>query len=612
MFLKLQNTILEMIATGHPLAETVDRLCREVEAISDDVVCSVLLLDDERRLRHLAGPSLPLEYTSAIDGTAIGPGVGSCGTAAHFGEPVLVEDIDTHPYWQPYKGLALPNGLRACWSTPIIGAGKVLGTFAFYYRVTRGPSDAEKAAVEACVHLCAIAIERDQRIAERRKLAETDNLTGLPNRSRFNETIDDVSRRGQDWALMLIDLDNLKMVNDTFGHSAGDDLIRIVAHRLQDRAPAEMTFRLGGDEFAVIVPCLEATDPTELAEALIQRIKEPADCAGHLIYPAATLGGAKAGVERSPQQVRQNADYALYHAKERARGRYLEYAPGLGTSIVKRFRAVQEVDRALREDRIDAHYQPIVELATGRIMGFESLCRMKMADGSIVAAAHFQEAMKDAHVAIEITERMLERIAAACIEWQRDGLQFSRIGLNLSAADFHRGGLTQRIVDAVSRVGLQPSSIVAEVTESVYLAPKDNVIAEEIRAMREAGIKVALDDFGTGFASLTHLLTVPVDVIKIDKCFVRRLADAGSGSVITKGLLDIARGLGIWVIAEGIEEEGQAEHLLSLDCKAGQGYYFSRPMDRDSVREMLEVSQFHPDWSRILLERERQFLPKVG
>ncbi|MDH4413947.1 MAG: EAL domain-containing protein [Rhizobium sp.] len=613
MFLKLQNTILEMIATGQPLAETVDLLCREVEGMSDDVVCSVLLLDDERRLRHLAGPSLPLDYSSAIDGIAAGMGVGSCGTAAHLGEAVLVTDIDTHPYWQPYKSLALPIGLKACWSTPIIGAGKVLGTFAFYYRVARGPSRAEEEAVEACVHLCAIAIERDQRIAERRKLAETDHLTGLPNRSRFNDTINEVARRGQDWALMLIDLDNLKMVNDTFGHGAGDDLIRIVAHRLKELAPADMTFRLGGDEFAVIVPCLERTDPAELAEALIHRIKEPADCSGHLIYPAATLGGAKAGLERSPQQVRQNADYALYHAKERARGRYLEYAPGLGTAIVKRFRAVQEVDRALRDDRIDAHYQPVVELSSGRILGFESLCRMHMPDGSIVAAAHFHEAMKDAHVAIEITDRMLERIAAAAVDWQRAGLAFSRVGLNLSAADFHRGGLTRRITDALGQAGLQPTAMVAEVTESVYIAQKDNVVADEIHAMREAGIQVALDDFGTGFASLTHLLTVPVDIIKIDKCFVRRLSDVGGGAVITRGLLEIARGLGIRVVAEGIEEQEQAEHLLSLDCLAGQGYFFSRPVDRHQTAAMLMSGGFHRQWSDILLELDSGILlPRTG
>jgi len=613
MYLKLQNIILEMIATGQPLAETVDVLCREVEAMRDDIVCSVLLLDDEMRLRHLAGPSLPLEYTSAIDGVAAGPGVGSCGTAAHVGQPVIVEDIDTHPYWQAYKQLALPIGLKACWSTPIIGAGKVLGTFAFYYRVPRGPRKEEEAVVEACVHLCAIAIERDQRIAERRRMAQTDHLTGLPNRSRFNDTINDVARRGSDWALMLIDLDNLKMVNDTFGHGAGDDLIQIVAQRLKEMAPANMTFRIGGDEFAVIVPCLQTMDPGQLAERLIDRIKEPADCNGHLVYPAATLGGAKAGTERSPQQVRQNADYALYHAKERARGRYLEYAPGLGTSIVQRFRAVQEVDRALREDRIDAHFQPIIELSTGRIMGFESLCRMQMADGTIVAAAHFHEAMKDAHVAIEITDRMLERIATAAIEWQQAGLLFSRVGLNLSAADFHRGGLTRRITDALARVGLPPTALAAEVTESVYLAQKDNVVADEIHALREAGIKVALDDFGTGFASLTHLLTVPVDIIKIDKCFVRRLSDVGGGAVITKGLLEIARGLGIWVVAEGIEEQSQAEHLLSLECRAGQGYFFSRAVDRHQTAAFLRKNRFHPEWSQILQQQSPDLhLPKAG
>ncbi|MCJ8240395.1 putative bifunctional diguanylate cyclase/phosphodiesterase [Peteryoungia algae] len=612
MLLPLQNIILEKIATGQSLAETVDYLCREVETMKDDIVCSVLLLDEERRLRHLAGPSLPLEYISAIDGVAIGHGVGSCGTAAYHGEPVLVEDIDTHEYWQPYKQLALPLGLRACWSTPIIGSGKVLGTFAFYYRTIRGPSDLERQIVSACVHLCAIAIERDQRMAERRRMADTDGLTGLPNRSRFTEVINEVSRREPDWALMLVDLDNLKMVNDTFGHGAGDDLIQVVAERMKQEAAPGMAFRLGGDEFAVIVPCIATTDPAALADTLIARIKEPADCAGHLIYPAATLGGARAGVERSPQQVRQNADYALYHAKERARGRYVEYQPGLGTAIAKRFRSVQEVDQALREDRIDAHFQPLIELATGRITGFESLCRMKMPDGRLIAAAHFHEAMKDAHAAIEITERMLERISTAAGDWHREGLKFARVGLNLAAADFHRGGLTKRIVDSFGRAGLSPDHIVAEVTESVYLAQKDNVVAEEIHTMREAGIKVALDDFGTGFASLTHLLTVPVDIIKIDKCFVRRLADAGSGSVITRGLLDIARGLDIQVVAEGIEEQAQAEHLLSLDCRAGQGYFFARPIDRDSVREMLEVSNFHPEWTRILRERERLILHKAG
>ncbi len=602
MLLKLQNTILEKIATGQSLTETIDYLCREVEAQAPDVVSSVLLLDQDNRLRHLAGPSLPLEYTDAIDGIQIGPGVGSCGTAAFTGQPVMVDDIETHPYWQPYKGLALPLGLKACWSTPIVASGKVLGTFAFYYRTARGPSEAERAIVQACVHLSAIAIERDQRVADRKRMAETDGLTGLPNRSRFNTVLSEVAQRPQVWSLLLLDLDNLKMVNDTFGHGAGDDLIRVAALRIADTAPDGMAFRLGGDEFAVIIPCIETLRPADLAARLIGRIKDAADCAGHLIYPAVTIGGAVVVVGEGPDQVRQNADYALYHAKERARGRYVQYSPGLGTAIVERFRSVQEVGLALREDRIDAHYQPVVELATGRIMGFESLCRMTTREGEIIPAAQFHEAMKDAHVGLDITDRMLERIATDCGRWQAIGLPFSRIGVNLTAADFHRGGLTRRITDSFARHGLPPGTIVAEVTESVYLSQKDSVVRDEIQALREAGIKVALDDFGTGFASLTHLLTVPIDIIKIDKCFVRRLSEADAGAVITRGLLEIARGLGIWVVAEGIEERSQAEQLLALDCKSGQGYYFARPMDRQAVEALLSQDNHVAAWSQFLVE----------
>ncbi|KQW31283.1 diguanylate cyclase [Rhizobium sp. Root274] len=611
MLLQLQNTILEKIATGQSLAETIDYLCREVEALAQDVVCSVLLLDEDHRLRHLAGPSLPLEYTDAIDGIQIGPGVGSCGTAAFIGRPVQVEDIETHPYWQPYKGLALPLGLKACWSTPIVASGKVLGTFAFYYRVARGPSDAEKAIVQACVHLCAIAMERDQRIADRKRMAETDGLTGLPNRSRFNTVLGEVAQRPQVWSLLLLDLDNLKMVNDTFGHGAGDDLIRVVAHRIAETAPEGMAFRLGGDEFAVIIPCIDTLRPADLAARLIALIKETADCGGHLIYPAVTMGGAVIVAGEGPDQVRQNADYALYHAKERARGRYVQYTPGLGTSIVERFRAVQEVGLALREDRISAHYQPVVELATGRIMGLESLCRMTTREGEILPAARFMEAMKDAHVGLDITDRMLERIASDCGRWNAMGLGFSRVGFNLTAADFYRGGLTRRLTETFARHNLSPSMIVAEVTESVYLSQKDSVVSDEIHALREAGIKVALDDFGTGFASLTHLLTVPIDIIKIDKCFVKRLSEANTGAVIIRGLLEIARGLGIVVVAEGIEERSQAEQLLSLDCASGQGYFFARPMSSDAIEALLRKDNHISAWSAFLLESERE-LPQAA
>lgn len=591
MLLKLQNIILEKIATGLPLAETVDFLCREAEKTAPDIVCSVLLLDEDNRIRHLAGPSLPKAYAAAIDGVSIGAGIGSCGSAAYTGKPVVVEDIETHPYWQDFKHLALVHGLMACWSTPMLVSGEVVGTFAFYYRTPRGPSALERDLVAACVHLCAIAIERDRRIAERRRLGETDALTQLPNRARFNDVVQIQAGSGRQWGLLLTDVDNLKMVNDTFGHQAGDDLIRMVARRLTEHVEPGMAFRLGGDEFAIIIPCLEDLDPKTLAADLLASIKMPCECDGHLLYPSITIGGARAAAGENPGPVRQNADYALYHAKERARGRYIEYVPGLGTAIVKRFRAIHDVDDALREQRIDAYYQPLVEIATGRLMGFEALCRMRMPDGEVIAAGHFQEAMKDAHVALELTDCMLEKTAADCRRWIDAGLNFGRVGINLSAADFYRGGLTERIAKAFDRLGVPLSAVVAEVTESVYLGQRDQMVATEIQAMRAAGMKVALDDFGTGFASLTHLLTVPVDIIKIDKCFVHRMVHDRAGGVIIKGLLDIAHGLGMGVVAEGIEDSEQAARLTAMGCKSGQGYLYAKALDRTAASSLMRAGR---------------------
>lgn len=610
MLLSTQNTILEMTAMGRPIGEIVDFLCRAVEAMADDVVSSVLLLDSENRLRHLGGPSLPLHYCEAIDGTQIGPGLGSCGTAAYTGEPVEVTDIATHPYWTAFTSLVLPLGLRACWSTPIIGSGRVLGTFAFYYRTPRGPSELERMLVDACVHLCAIAIERDQRRLERRRLAETDALTGLPNRSRYNETLANVAQTERNWGLILLDVDNLKIVNDTFGHAAGDDLIRTVAHRLGEVCDPGTVFRLGGDEFAILVACTETTDLKGLADRIIERIAAPADCAGHVIYPKATLGGARAEGERGPEQVRQNADYALYDAKETARGRYLEFVPGLGSAIIRRFRSVRDVDEALRDNRIDTFYQPVISLSNGRVLGFEALCRMTTPEGQILEARQFQEAMKDAHIAIEITSHMLQKIALDVRQWQSEDLSYGSIGINLTAADFYRGGLTERIKAVCLACGIKPKSFVAEVTESVYLARKDGIVADEISLLRQEGFKVALDDFGTGFASLTQLMTVPVDMIKIDRIFVEKLFEAGGGSVVPRGLLDIANGLGIKVIAEGIETFDQADQLSQLTCTAGQGYFFARPMAREQVRLLLsEGKGFHGAWKTLKEQsvEERRF-----
>lgn len=586
--IELQNVILEMIAKGDPLAATIERLCVEVEAAVPGISASVLLVQGST-LHTLAAPSLAPHYSAAINNLQIGPLAGSCGTAAYYGREIVVADIETDLRWHDFKALVLPLGFKACWSTPIKSGERVVGTFAFYYREHRGPSPLEEQIVEACIHLCSIAIERNERVQERQRLTYTDALTGLPNRAHFNRALAiELVNSAEPWGILLADIDNLKLVNDTFGHAAGDTLIQVVASRISAIVSPESAFRLGGDEFAIVVHGEKAADLGCVAEQIRAALSASCQCDGHVVFPAATIGGALADTNSNPEQIRQNADLALYDAKEHNRGHYTEYHPGLGTAITRRFGAIRDVSVALAEDRLDAHYQPIVRLDTREIVGFEALCRMTTRSGDIIAAANFHEATKDAHVAAELTQRMLLRVASDIRVWLDMGLPLQHVGINLSAVDFHSGDLRSRLCKVFDDAGVPLEHIILEVTESVYLGQRDHVVAQAIQALRSDGLRVALDDFGTGFASLTHLLTVPVDIIKIDKSFVDRLVPGDAAKFIIEGVIGIARNLGIRVVAEGIEMESQAAQLLELGCTLGQGYLFSKAVDRRAATDLLK------------------------
>ncbi len=586
MTLELQNVILEMIARGEALHSTIVRLCLEVEALVPDVVCSVLSVKDGH-LHPLGSPSLPNFYSAALENLAIGPLIGSCG-AAFRAEAATVTDIENDPRWANFMHLALPLGFKACWSTPICSGERVLATFSFYFRQSRGPSDLERRIVDACIRLCAIAIEREERVSERKRLTYIDALTGLPNRAKFSAFLSEQAEHEEGgWGVLLADLDNLKTVNDTFGHGAGDELIQVVAKRIASVAGGERAFRIGGDEFAIVVEKNSDSSLSMLAARILEAIKENADCCGHVIVPGATLGGCLAGPGETLDQVRQCADVALYHAKERSRGHFIEYSAGLGTAFTRRFRAIRDVSLALAENRIHAYYQPIVQLETGEVVGFEALCRMTMPSGEIIAAANFHEATKDAHVAAELTQCMLLRVASDMRAWLDSGLPLQHVGINLSAADFHTGHLQERLCAVFADAGVPLKHVILEVTESVYLGQRDHVVADEIQSLRNRGMRVALDDFGTGFASLTHLLTVPVDIIKIDKSFVERLVPGDGAVIIVEGVLSIANKLGLRVVAEGIETDAQLDQLLSFGCRLGQGYLFSKAVDRDAATSLL-------------------------
>ncbi len=587
--LGLQNAILEMIARGETLEATCVRLCLDVEALLPSVTCSVLTVDVEGRLHPLAGPSLPPAYSASLDGVPIGPYAGSCGTAAYFGTDIAVTDIRSDLRWADHRHHVEPHGLRACWSMPIVNArGQTVATFAFYYREPRGPTSFERDLVRSCVHLCMIAIDRHQRVVEHERRAFTDALTNLPNRAGFNAALArlDCTASGR-WALMILDLDNLKIVNDTFGHHAGDRLLRVAGERISEIVGRNSAFRIGGDEFGLILADADVLqDLDKTAERILRKLAAPADIGGQIIVPRATIGGAVLSSEPSADRVRQNADFALYHAKETGRGGFVRYWPGLGSTMTRRLDAIRDVTAALREHRIDAYYQPIFRLDTREIVGLEALCRMRVGN-DIVPAAAFHEATTDAHVATALTARMMALVAADLRVWLDMGLAVQHIGINVSSADLSGGTVGRVLTEAFERERVPLEHVILEVTETVYMGDGDQAVQTAIRALRAKGIKLALDDFGTGFASLTHLLTVPVDIIKIDKTFIDHLAADNVSMAIVEGLIRIAERMNIRIVAEGVETEVQAGLLDTAGCVLGQGYLYSPAVDRKRATALL-------------------------
>jgi len=587
MLVYLQNLILEMIARGESLSATGDRLCREVERLAPGAICSILAVDTEGALRGVAAPSLPQAYNDALDGAPIGPRVGSCGTAAFTKQQVAVVDIANDPLWSGYEYLPLPPELKACWSSPIISAGRVVGTFAFYFRETRGPTEFEREIVAKCLPLCLIAFERDraQRINER--LLYTDTLTDLHNRACFERALTEPSLGGAS-ALLLIDIDDLKIVNDTFGHGTGDCLIRHVARRLTEAVAPHRAFRIGGDELAVL---LDTSEIVPLAERILDALREPTDCGGHVLVPSITIGAAVRSIDdRSGMVMRQNADLALYHGKQdRGRGTLVLYAPELRTRMNRRLRAIDQLRRAIVENRIEARYQPIARLDSGEVLSFEALARIRETDGRLIAAAEFQEAFADARNAAEVTRVMLRAVAADLRLWLDAGIAIGRVAVNLAPADFAHGRLADDVRAIFAEADAPLDRLTLEITESVYLGRRDLMVRRQMDALRRLGVKLALDDFGTGYASLTHLLFTPVDTLKIDKSFVDHLAAKGDkgGAAVINGLMRIAEKLDMEVVAEGVESVDQRERLVALGCKLGQGYLFAAPLDCEEVGELL-------------------------
>jgi diguanylate cyclase (GGDEF)-like protein len=420
--------------------------------------------------------------------------------------------------------------------------------------------------------------------------ANTDAATGLANRKRFMEMIAGSFETDDRVGLLLIDVDHLKEVNDTLGHEFGDALILAVAQRIARSCGGRATAcRIGGDEFGVVATRIgSAAALGELAHRVIEAVAGPIEHAGRILVPSVTIGGAVRGDEApDAESLRRNADLALYKAKESRRGSFVPFSAGLTSSIILRMEQVRSLDALIAAGAITPWYQPVVDLASGRFTGFEALARVVTAPGTARSIVDYRLGLDDPRNAARLTSAMMEAVSRDMAAWDGAGIHVPLVGLNLTTTDLVDDDLDARFARTFGSRGIPLSRLVMEVTETVFLSSATDHVARTLRRLREAGTTISLDDFGTGYASHTHLVTFPVDTIKIDRSFVSRIDIDPASEAVVSSLLDLGRKLGMDVVAEGVETETHLLRLQRLGCPFGQGYLFSRPIPARDVPDFV-------------------------
>ncbi len=434
------------------------------------------------------------------------------------------------------------------------------------------------------------AIKRSQH--ELDFLVHHDPLTNLPNRLLFTERVEQVLERArrekQNGALLLLDLDHFKHINESFGHSHGDLLLKMAGVRLQGLMEGGMTLaRLGGDEFGVLWDnCPQAEQAAALAERIRTELATPFRLGGHDLFISTSLGiSLFPDTDANVEQVMRNADSALFKAKSSGRDAYAFYSQELTEQARQRVELVSALRQALELGQLRVHYQPIQRLADGQLIGFEALVRWAHPERGLVPPGEFLPIAEQSGLIASIDTWVLEQACRQMRCWLEQGRAVSFVAVNLSCRLFHRTELDSEVARVLDSTGLEPEYLELEITESAVMEDPDSAEAL-LGRLRALGVRLAIDDFGTGYSSLQRLKRLPVQKLKLDQSFVRGLPDDRNDIAIARAVTALGHSLGISVLAEGIEADAQAAFLRELGCDYGQGYLFSRPLPVEALEKL--------------------------
>lgn len=446
------------------------------------------------------------------------------------------------------------------------------------------------ASEETLRHNFAELTAQEQKI---NKLAYYDTITGLPNRAAFQEKVSEILKTSQNMALFFIDLDNFKMVNDSFGHSIGDKLLMTIAEQLCKITSKDAIFRLGGDEFIITCPYITAQEDAEqLAQTIIKTLANPNYIENNYFHINASIGIVfSTDSPSSCDDLLKRADMALYYSKAAGKGTYTFYSNAMGETVLKKAGIQNDLHNAIVNNELTLFYQPIIDLQTGHLKGLEALLRWQHPINGLITPDKFISIAEESGKMIDIGTWVIKNVCRFLKELYQLGYRDFYISVNVSAVQLLQNDFATLVGEALAEEQLPPDYLMLEITESVLIKSFDQVIST-LCEIRQTGVKIALDDFGCGYSSLTYLRQLPLDVLKIDKSFIADILQVNANDCLTGSIILLAKQMGLHVIAEGVERTQQVSYLKVYNCDAIQGYLISVPVPQKDITDLFARNAF--------------------